>query len=81
MGLQALRKHQLHSTHKKREFWLEEAEFLGYVILTEWIKVDLQKVKVFIKCARLTNVIEIKNFSSLAAYYQVREGFVKDRVP
>jgi len=32
MVLQTLREHQLHSKYKKREFWLEEVVFLGYVV-------------------------------------------------
>jgi len=48
MGLQTLRKHQLHRKYKKREFWLEEVEFWledvefwGHVISKERIKANL----------------------------------------
>jgi len=55
--------------------------FLGHVISKEGMKVDLQKVKAVTKRLTLNNVIEIKNFSGLAGYYRVREGFVKNRLP
>jgi len=57
--------------------------FLGHVVSKEGIKVDLEKVKASTDYPRLTNIIEIKNFSTLAGYYRVREGSVnvKDRLP
>ena len=81
--LQTLRKHKLHNKYKKHEFWLEEVLFLGHVISKEGIKVDLKKVKAIAECPRLTNVIEIKNFSDLVGYYRAREEFVnvKDHLP
>ena len=56
---------------------------MGYVISKEEIKVDLKKVKAITECPRLTIVVEIRNFSGLAGYYRVQEGFVnvKDRLP
>jgi len=52
--------------------------FLGHIVSKKGIKVDLKKLKAITECPRLTNVIEIKNFSGLA----VREGFIniKDRL-
>ena len=54
--------------------------FLGHVVSKGRIKVDLKKAKAIIECPKLTNVIEIRNFSSLAGYYRVREGFFKDNI-
>ena len=69
MVFQTIREHQLHSEYKKDKFWLEEIVFLGHVVSKEGIKVDLKKVKAITECPKLTNVIEIKNFSGLAGYY------------
>jgi len=71
LGFKTLREHQLHSKYKKREFWLKEVEFLGHVVSKEGIKVDLQKGQAVLKCPRLTNVTETRNFFGLTEYYWV----------
>ena len=43
--LQALRDHQLYAKFSKCEFWLTEVRFLGHVMLTSGVSVDLKKVK------------------------------------
>jgi hypothetical protein len=42
--LQRLRDHQLYAKFSKCEFWLSEVQFLGHVISSEGIFVDLGKV-------------------------------------
>ena len=69
--LQTLREHQLYGKLKKCEFQLEEVVFLGHLVSKKGIKVDLKKVEAITECPRLTNVIEIRNFSGLAWYYRV----------
>jgi hypothetical protein len=43
--LQRLRDHQLYAKFSKCAFWLKEVPFLGYIISTEGIAVDLSKVQ------------------------------------
>ena len=43
--LQTLREYQLYSKSSKCEFWLTEVRFLGHVILTSGVSVDLEKVE------------------------------------
>ena len=45
--LQALRDHQLYAKFSKCEFWLTEVRFLGHVMSTSGVSVDLKKVKAF----------------------------------
>jgi hypothetical protein len=44
--LQTLRKHRLYAKFNKCKFWLKEVVFLGYVIFTKGVLVDLRKVEV-----------------------------------
>ena len=39
--LQTLREHQLHSKHKKYEYWFEVMVFLEHMVLKEETKADL----------------------------------------
>ena len=43
--LQVLRDHQLYAKFSKCEFWLTEVKFLGHVVLTSSVSVDLEKVE------------------------------------
>jgi hypothetical protein len=43
--LQRLRDHQLYAKFSKCEFWLTEVQFLGHVVSSEGISVDLSKVR------------------------------------
>ena len=43
--LQRLRDHQLYAKFSKCEFWLKQVGFLGHVLSSEGIAVDLSKVK------------------------------------
>ena len=44
--LQVLRDHQLYAKFSKCEFWLTEVKFLGNVVSTLGVSVDLEKVEV-----------------------------------
>ena len=43
--LNKLRAHELYAKFNKCEFWLKEVTFLGHIITTEGVKVDLEMVK------------------------------------
>ena len=44
--LQVLRDHKLYAKFSKCEFWLTEVKFLGHVVSTSGVSVDLEKVEV-----------------------------------
>ncbi|GJW90621.1 hypothetical protein Tco_0168174 [Tanacetum coccineum] len=44
-------------------FGMEEGKFLGYVAATEWIKADLEKVKVILQSTTPTGPDQIRNLS------------------
>ena len=43
--LQVLTEHQLFAKYSKCEFWLRSAAFLGHIVSSEGIEVDLKKMK------------------------------------
>ena len=47
--LNKLQAHELYAKFSECEFWLQEVTFLGHIITTEGVKVDLEKVKVVSK--------------------------------
>jgi hypothetical protein len=55
---------------------LKEVTFLGYVVSSEGIFMDPQKVEAILRWKRPTIVTEIHNFLGLAGYYRrFIEGF------
>jgi hypothetical protein len=66
----------LYAKFSKCKFWIQEVTFLGHIITTEGVKVDLEKVKVVSEWKQPTNVTEVHSFLRLAGYYQrFIEGF------
>ena len=57
--LQLLRDHQLYAKFSKCEFWLTEVRFLGHVVSTLGVSVDLEKVEVVMSWERPKSVFEI----------------------
>ena len=43
--LQALREHKLYAKFSKCEFWLTEVRFLGHVVSSLGVSIDLEKVE------------------------------------
>jgi hypothetical protein len=71
-----LREHWLYAKLSKCEFWLKEVIFLGHIISTEGISVDLRKFEAVLKWKRPTNISELRSFLELAGYYRrFIEGF------
>ena len=54
--LQTLKEHQLYAKFSKCDFWSREVKFLGHVVTTEGIAVDLSKVEAVINWQRPKSV-------------------------
>lgn len=60
--LQTLKENQLNAKFSKCEFWLREVSFLGHVISTGGIVVDLSKMCDMLQWESMKSVIKIKSF-------------------
>ena len=67
--LQTLRSKQLFAKLSKYEFWLDQINFLGRIILEKGVYIDPKKVEPVVKWKQLTNTIEVRSFLGLAGYY------------
>jgi hypothetical protein len=65
-----LRAHQLYAKLSKCKFWLEKIAFLGHILTTKGIEVDLSKVEAVSKWKRPSNVSEVRSFLGMAGYYR-----------
>jgi len=80
--LSVLREKQLYAKLSKCEFWMDEVQFLGYVISAEGITVDPTKVEVVVKWESPKSTTKIRSFVGLAGYYRrFVEGFSKIMAP
>jgi hypothetical protein len=68
--LDALRKHQLYANLKKCSFLQESLVFLGFVISTERVKMDLEKVRAILEWPSPRIIIEVRSFHGLATFYK-----------
>ena len=71
----ALRNHRLYAKFSKCEFWLTEVRFLGHVVSTLGVLVDLEKVEVVMSWERPKSIFKIRGFLGLAGYYR---RFIED---
>ncbi|KAA3460856.1 DNA/RNA polymerases superfamily protein [Gossypium australe] len=69
--LQTLRDKQLFAKFSKCEFWLREVRFLGLIVSTEGIRVDLSKISTVVVWKPPRNVSGVRNFLGLAGYYRL----------
>jgi len=73
-----LKEHKLYGKLSRCEFWLDEVQFLGHVISTQGITVDLAKIETVVKRERPQTITEVRSFLGLEGYYnRFVEGFSK----
>nr|GFA63717.1 putative reverse transcriptase domain-containing protein [Tanacetum cinerariifolium] len=76
--LELLKKDELYAKFSKCEFWIPKVQFLGHVIDSQGIHVDLAKIESIKDWASPKSPTEIRQFLSLAGYYRrFIEGFSK----
>jgi hypothetical protein len=68
--LEKLRSNKLYAKFSKCEFWLTKVTFLGQVISTRGVSIDLGKVKDVLNWMPPTTALEIRSFMGLAGYYR-----------
>lgn len=80
--LQTLKEKKVYAKLSKCELWLKEVSFLGHVVYSRGIYVDLLKVDVVLQWEILKFVTEIKSFLGLVGYYRrFIKGFSKLEMP
>ncbi|GJR67135.1 putative reverse transcriptase domain-containing protein [Tanacetum coccineum] len=76
--LELLKKEGLYAKFSKCEFWIPKVQFLGHVIDSQCIHVDLFKIESIKDWASPKTPTEIRQFLGLAGYYRrFIEGFSK----
>ncbi|GJV99281.1 retrovirus-related pol polyprotein from transposon TNT 1-94 [Tanacetum coccineum] len=76
--LELLKKEKLYAKFSKCDFLISIVQFLGHVIDSQGIHVDLAKIEAVKDWASPTTPTEIRQFLGLAGYYQrFIEGFLK----
>ena len=73
--LQAIREHQLYAKFSKCKFWLIEVKFLGHIVSSLGVSVDLEKVEEVMSWERSKSIFKTHSFLGLAGYYQ---KFIED---
>jgi hypothetical protein len=70
MVLQVLREHQIYAKFSKCDFFQKEIQYLGHIISTEGVEVDLEKIKAIMDWPTPRNVTEVRYFMGLVGYYK-----------
>ncbi|GKG06400.1 putative reverse transcriptase domain-containing protein, partial [Tanacetum coccineum] len=80
--LELLKKEELYAKFSKCEFWIPKVQFLGHVIDSEGIHVDLTKIESIKDWTSPKSPTEIHQFLGLVGYYRrFIEGFSKIAKP
>ncbi|GJW22931.1 hypothetical protein Tco_0033553 [Tanacetum coccineum] len=80
--LELLKKEELYAKFSKCDFWLSKVQFIGHVIDSEGIHVDLAKIESIKDWESPKTPTEIRQFLGLASYYRrFIEGFSKIAKP
>nr|GEV92570.1 putative reverse transcriptase domain-containing protein [Tanacetum cinerariifolium] len=74
--LELLQKEKLYAKFSKCEFWLDSVKFLGHVINSQGVHMDLTKVEAIKSWTALKSPTEVRQFLGLAGYYRrfIEEG-------
>ena len=65
----------MYAKFSKCEFWLTEVKFLGHILSTPGVSINLEKVEAVISWVRPKSIFEIHSFLGLVGYYK---RFIKD---
>nr|GEY08661.1 putative reverse transcriptase domain-containing protein [Tanacetum cinerariifolium] len=82
LTLELLKKEELYAKFSKCEFWIPKVQFLGHVIDSQGIHVDLAKIESVKDWAFPKSPTEIRQYLGLAGYYRrFIKGFSKTTKP
>ncbi|GJY01920.1 putative reverse transcriptase domain-containing protein, partial [Tanacetum coccineum] len=76
VNLELLKKEKLYAKFSKCEFWIPKVQFLGHVIDSRGIHVDLAKIESIKDLASPKTPMKIHQFLGLASYYQSEDFMV-----
>ncbi|GJZ95395.1 reverse transcriptase domain-containing protein [Tanacetum coccineum] len=75
MILELLKKEKLYAKFSKCDFWIRIVQFLGHLIDSQGLHVDLAKIEAVKNWVSPTTPMEVLQFLGLAGYYR---RFIKD---
>ena len=73
--LEILRVEKLYANLKKCSFCMDRVNFLGFVVSSKGLEVDVEKVKAIREWPTPTNISQVRSFHGLASFYR---RFIKD---
>lgn len=68
--LQVLRDNQLYAKYSKCAFYKDHIQYLGHIISSKGIDVDVEKSKTIMEWFVPKNIANVRAFMVLAGYYQ-----------